>query len=369
MRALLLAIAVLASSGCPRRRGAGGDDPPTDPYPGREARLSGVLARELEIEVLEGYELPTLDLGVPATSVSRRVGAVQFGVGTDDVHVGDEGQIERWPLLPVGDGMRLDEVQSKRLEMHLAEDLTTAWVADEVSYRVPGCRAADGSYRTLVVPLRVTGVYVRDGERWVQVLEHVSYPQRVADLVRRPPRKTTVKLRNGMDPRPEVRPAITAMQRALSVAQTPVDRQVLFATDPTALAMWPFEPELRASAIVQAAGLAESFDAVEIELDRYRIGMSPDPTGGVGGGTVAWMAALLRVDARRQVDGVDEVVPLYLRASYVLELRNVDGTLRWQIIQSHVSAPLDDRELLAAIMGEAEVSNEDDPWPWARPCE
>jgi hypothetical protein len=175
-----LVMAAALSAGCPGGGRSGGAEPPSDPYPGREQSLSGILLRELEVEVLEGLDLPTFETTVPATAVSSRVGAVHIGVGPDDVTTprpGSPGQVDRWPLLPVDElGARLDEAESKRLEMHLARDLTSAWTVDEVSYRIPGCLGRDGMYKLVVVPLRMTTLYVRDGERWVAVLEHLSYP-------------------------------------------------------------------------------------------------------------------------------------------------------------------------------------------------
>src|SRR5688572_24298410 len=133
------AFAVLAClsalcAGCPGDRRGGAAEPPNDPYPGREQSLSGILLRELEVEVLEGLDLPTFETAVPPTAVSSRVGAVHIGVGPDDVtspRPGGSGQVDRWPLLPLDEvGGRLDVAESKRLEMHLARDLTAAWTVD-----------------------------------------------------------------------------------------------------------------------------------------------------------------------------------------------------------------------------------------------
>lgn len=372
MRAASLVAALAVLAGCPPERRAAGPEVPGDPYPGREQSLRGVLVRELEVEVLEGYDLPSFDTVVPPTAVSSRVGGVHVGVGPDDVSypdVGTPASVDRWPLLPADElGGRLDEVESKRLELHLARDLSAAWVVDEVSYRVPGCVARDGGYKTIVIPLRMTALFVRDGERWVPVLEHLSYPQRIATLVDEAGKPRGKRLRNGRDPRPEVDAPLAAVRRAVDPALPPAERARLFASGEDALALWPDpQQELRAGAVLGGASLATAFDAAAIEVERWRVGMSPDPTGGVGPGSVAWVAATLRVDARRARGDDVEVVPLRLRGTFVLERRAVDGGEQWQIVQSHVSAPLDDRELLETVLGPSAILG--DAPPWRRPCE
>jgi hypothetical protein len=374
---LVVACAVVAVIGAACSGGSNGGrvEPPSDPYPGREQSLSGVLLRELEVEVLEGYDLPTFETAVPATAVSSRVGAVHIGVGPEDVEIGrqgTQGSIDRWPLLPVDElGGRLDEVESKRLEMHLARDLTTAWTFDEISYRIPGCVDRDGGYKTIVIPLRVTSLFVRDGERWVAVLEHISYPQRISELVERADGPVGEKLGQRRDPRPEIAAPIAALQRAIDPAITDADRALLWASTDDALALWPDpDQELRRGAVVSGASLAQAFDAASVELESWRFGMSPDPNGGVSGGSVAWVAATLKVGARRDRGDVTETVPLRLRASFVLEQRTVDvgggSALQWQVVQAHVSSPVDDPILMARSVGESAASG---PPTWQRPCE
>ncbi len=378
MRTAAAALVLLALAGCPNRGQVGGNEPPGDPYPGREQSLRGLLLRELEIEMIEGYDLPTFETAVPPTAVSSKVGAVHLGVGPDDITAGKLLSIDRWPLLPLDDsGFRLDDARSKHLEMKLSSDLTAAWVADEVSYRVPGCRAGEDDYKSAVLPLRLTAVFVRDGERWVEVLEHISYPQPVAELVDRATgRATGKKMRNGRDPRPAVQEPIGVLQRALAVDLPDDERALLFASDHDALAMWP-DPahELRGSAVLSAASLTRSFDARTIKLETWRIGMSPDPTGGVGGGSLAWVAATLLLEIDRPHGDEVEKVKLRLRGTFVLERRSLEGGPRWQIVQSHVSAPVDDPVLISAISGSGSQLPDDEDAdeeavvpPWEQDC-
>jgi len=370
--AVVCLVAAVAASACRGGGGSGRVEPPSDPYPGREESRSGVLLRELEVEVLEGYELPTFELAVPGTAVSAEVGAVHIGVGPLDIDAGRSATasaVDRWPLLPVDElGGRLDDVESKRLEMHLAHDLTTAWVFDEVSYRIPGCVDRDGGYKPVVVPLRMTSVFVRDGERWVAVLEHLSYPQRIADIVERAKGPVGARLGKRRDPRPEVTGAIELLQRAIAPELPDIDRPLLWAESDDALALWPDpDQELRRGAVVAGASLAQAFDAGKVTLESWRVGMSPDPNGGVAGGSVAWIAGTLRVEARRARGDTIEIVPLRLRATFVLERRDVAGALRWQVVQSHVSVPVDDDTLMKVTLGESALAG--GVPSWQRPCE
>jgi hypothetical protein len=363
----------LLLAACPRKDPPQPPELPGDPYPGREQSLRGLLLRELEIEVAESYDIPTFELAVPSTAVSSRVGAVHIGVGPEELAAGVKGSVDRWPLLPLDpDGNPLDEAMSKRLEMHLSDDLTAAWVFDEVSYRFPGCVVHDyetglDTYKTATVPLRMTAVFIRDGERWVLVLEHLSYPQRIGELVADADKLTGSKLRNGVDPRAKQMEApIKVLQRAVAVDTTPEERARVFSSDRAALALWPDpEQELRGGAVVEAAGLAAAFDAEKIELESWRIGMSPDPTGGVGGGSIAWAAVTLKLTARRVAGDDIETVPIRLRATFVLERRDVDGAPTWQVVQSHVSAPVSAPALIGTI---APVGGGNRP-PWQRACD
>jgi hypothetical protein len=367
----LCTLAAIASAGCPGKR-SGPVTPPSDPYPGREQRLQSILLRELEVEVLEGYELTSFETTLPETAVDGGVGGVHLGVGPDDLGFGGRGTAERWPLAPLDElGTRLDRADTKRLELHLAHDLSAAWVLDEVSYRIPGCLARDGTHKTVLVPLRMTAVYVRDGERWVPVAEHLSYPQPVGELIEQAGTLRGRKLRNARDPRGAINDVMAMLRRALSPALPEPERARLFASGEDAVAIWPDpEQELRRGAVVGGASLARLFDAIAIDLESWRVGMSPDPTGGNGPGSVVWVAATLRVDAQRARDDAVQTVPLRLRGTFVLEWRRPlgepDGAPRWQIVQSHVSAPIDDRTLLRRILGDSAVEGAP---PWQRPCE
>lgn len=164
MRRLVL---VLALAACP-----GKQTPPAaplaDPIAGTDGNVIASIVAELQDDVLTAYERdepPEIETGM----IPPQIGGARIGVGPGDVLVSSELERapSRWPL-------RVDRdtptaVFSKRLETHLAQDLSAAWVFDEVSWRISFCG------RTTVIPLRITMLYARDGDRWVPVFEHTSF--------------------------------------------------------------------------------------------------------------------------------------------------------------------------------------------------
>jgi hypothetical protein len=160
------AVAILLA-GCPGR--------PSQPValPGEMSSLSerdqrARIKAELEDQILTSYERdepPELETAM----LDARIGQARIGVGPGDVLIGTEllSSPGRWPLdvdprLPT-------EARSKRLEVHLAQDGTAAWAADEISWRIHMCG------RTAAIPLRMTALFAREGDRWVQVFEHLSF--------------------------------------------------------------------------------------------------------------------------------------------------------------------------------------------------
>lgn len=124
-----------------------------------------VMQKEVIAELLESYvrdEPPEHGL-----SMLGVVDAARIGVGPGDVLVGAEldRAPSRWPLL-VTEGVM---ARSKAPLVQLSADASAAWVADEISWRVTLCN------RVSVVPLRYTALYGRDADRWVLVVEHLSY--------------------------------------------------------------------------------------------------------------------------------------------------------------------------------------------------
>lgn len=161
----LLVLLVLAA--CPAKV-TQNTTPLADSVAGNDGNVIAAMIAELQDDVLTAYERdepPEIETGM----IPAQIGGARIGVGPGDVLIASELERapSRWPL-------RVDretpiEVHSKRLETHLAQDLSAAWVFDELSWRISFCG------RTSVIPLRITMLYARDGDRWVPVFEHTSF--------------------------------------------------------------------------------------------------------------------------------------------------------------------------------------------------
>ncbi|MGN6107496.1 MAG: nuclear transport factor 2 family protein [Kofleriaceae bacterium] len=142
--------------------------PVTDPVAINDRDLRVSIKAELEDEVLMSYERdepPEIETAM----LDPRIGPVRIGVGPGDLLIGRElaRAPSRWPLDV--DPRTPTEARSKRLEINLSQDGSAAWVFDEISWRIGMCG------RTAVIPLRMTALFARDGDRWVQVFEHLSF--------------------------------------------------------------------------------------------------------------------------------------------------------------------------------------------------
>ncbi|HEY1815770.1 MAG TPA: hypothetical protein VGG74_25650 [Kofleriaceae bacterium] len=166
-----------------------GGPPSTAPKPSADLATADTdaqrrqrLLAELEDDIRASYdrdEEPDTD----TQRIDPRVGPARIGVGPSDVLYGDEIKqhpMVRWPLeLAAGTPTM---VRSKHLDVHLSSDrgVSAAWMADELSWRVTLCG------RTAVIPLRITALYAHDGDRWVEVFEHLSFgdvPHATPELV------------------------------------------------------------------------------------------------------------------------------------------------------------------------------------------
>jgi hypothetical protein len=162
-----LALLGLLLAGCPNRRppesASSGESPPHNE---RDQRAR--IRAELEDEILTSYERDEPP-DVETAMLDPRIGPARIGVGPGDVLIGPEllNAPSRWPLDV--DPRTPTEARSKRLEVHLALDGTAAWAFDEISWRIRMCG------RTAAIPLRMTALFAREGDRWVQVFEHLSF--------------------------------------------------------------------------------------------------------------------------------------------------------------------------------------------------
>ncbi len=289
------------------------------------------LLAELQGEVLESYERddpPDLETS------ALPIGGARIGVGPGDVLVDRElvNASSRWPLMI--DASTPTSVRSKRLELHLARDHSAAWIFDEVSWRIPICR------RTLVIPLRLTSLYARDGDRWVLAVEHLSTG---AELPQEGP------LIGRSLPSAEVSRAIgDEVAKSVSLLlHGPVPDSPLVSTGVEAALVGPaWGQEWHGTDVFSQ----QLFDGA-ISVEDRRVGVvGRDPARA----TIAyWVGNVVATSPSNQ--------RTRLRATFVLE-RQPGATSapksahRWVVVQSHFSLPVDDETLAKSVVGSALLS-------------
>ncbi|MBP9089021.1 MAG: nuclear transport factor 2 family protein [Kofleriaceae bacterium] len=280
----------------------------------RDPRLA--LQQDLIAEVLDSYERdapPEIQM-----SLLNTVGIARIGVGPGDLLAGDDmtRAPSRWPLL-------LDEpaaVVSKLLRVQVSTDLTSAWVSDEISWRIPACG------RMVVIPLRLTALYARDGERWVNVVEHLSYGHEPVAL--------DTGLR-GKTPAPAVVSRRVADEVSRSIAPMLSGRMSpSISRDADAVALGPrWQDEFR-GAMVGVTPVTP----MRLLAEERRVGVVGRDT--TAASVAYWVGTLI---------GQTPTGKVRLRGTFVLERRD-DA---WVVVQSHISSPVDDEELAQRILGTA----------------
>jgi hypothetical protein len=298
------------------------------------------MLAELQDDVLSSYERdepPDLDTEL----IDPRIGPARIGVGPGDVLFGTEvleRASSRWPL-------RIDDtlktaVRSKRLDIHLSIDkqVSAAWMSDELSWRITFCG------RTAVVPLRVTALYAHDGDRWVQVLEHLSF---------------------GRQPKPSPDGSLVGRPMSDAIIDTPLSDELgrevvtLFSQDPDRIRqLVTVDPDHRAEDDPRQAApsflLAPDPDGEwhgDADVDRIQVADGKllkiqDRRVGVIGrsvakATIAYLVANLVVDLHPG--------QVLLRGTFVFEKRKD----RWILAQGHVSEPITDYALASRVFGTA----------------
>lgn len=345
IRLLATTLAVLMLAACPTKKGGRTEviEPPVATE--AEAVRRRRLVAELQDEILVSYERDELP-EVETLLVDPNVGPARIGVGPGDVYLADEvGRLAstRWPL-QIAQGTETT-VRSKRLRIHLSHDraASAAWMSDELSWRITLCG------RTTVIPLRITALYAHDGDRWVQVFEHLSFgrmPQPTFDgSLRGKPIPEAVVDRDISDALSRALNALIsadATRVRISVASgvaTPEDAPMKpappFILGPDPDAEWE-------------GGEVESIRIVDgkLVLDRPRVGTIGRPDRA----TVAYWVGNLVADLRHHPGTPASKV--LLRGSFVFELRDDS----WVIVQGHISQPIDDIDLAQVIYGTALIS-------------
>jgi hypothetical protein len=312
-------VAVALVAGCPGPNGAGNGPPLSDLQGADDPLTRPELLRDLESEVLDGYDRDEpIDpqIGV----IDPVVGAARIGVGPGDVWVGAEVGLgtSRWPLTT--DRTITTTTVSKKLELHISDDRSAAWVNDEVSWRLGACD------RIAVVPLRLTALYVRDGDRWSPVVEHLSYG-RTATPDDRADFGAAV---SSAVANPEIAAAVDAALAPILTVERPATVKLLadaFALGPDVMF------ELRGDEIAATPLFSGS-----LAVEQRRIGIVERSPGKID--VAYWIGTLI---------GTASHGPVRLRGTFVFERRGGE----WKLAQAHVSLPFDDDNLADVAFGGA----------------
>jgi hypothetical protein len=352
-----------------------------------EATRLARLHAELLDDILTSYERddpPELDTGM----IDPRVGAVRIGVGPGDVYIaGDSARTaNRWPLAvdPTGEDPRAagkalptplfrvtPSVRSKRLEIRIAADRSAAWMSDELSRRIEVCG------KTAVIPLRITALYARDGDRWVPVFEHLSFARPPTPALAPLPKPIKTEVVSG-----DLRDELSGIL-GRGLFRTPRD-PLAVARDPSALVLGPDAGDEWHGAQVLGARLPAG------RLEDRRVGLiGRDPAAA----TVAYWVGSYTADippapgvaagkVRMRVTHVFEKRPQGMRdrepseAESCAPSRDKDrdkdrpkdrpkdneaskdktADCRWMLVQSHMSQPISDGELGRLVFGTALIS-------------
>ncbi len=340
MRRLALVIAACAACQHPAAKPAAGGDPTVvaDSGLGRRPRL--VVG--LQGVILASYERDELP-EVETQMVPPSVGPARIGVGPGDVLYGDDVRRlawSRWPLQlqPGTEAV----VRSKALQIHLSQDkqVTAAWMSDEMSWRIKMCG------RTAVIPLRMTALYAHDGDRWVQVFEHLSFgrmPMPTADgKLRGAPIREAVVDRGLSDDLSRVLNGVLSAQATrvkLSVADgassDPTQPAPTFLLGPDPDGEWSGGDDLETIRLVDG----------KVTLDQRRVGVVT--SGRPDKASIAyWVGNLVADLAHHPGTAASRVL---LRGTFVFEKRDD----KWVIVQGHISQPIDDIDLAQYVYGTA----------------
>ncbi len=336
----LLVLLVLA--GCPKQQIK--EQPPLDDQDtviDRDLRIA--MRAELQSEILTSYERDEAP-ETESSMIPPQIGTIRIGVGPGDVLVNEELERapSRWPLdvpatIPT-------EARSKRLEIYLAQDASAAWAADEVSWRIKTCG------RTAVIPLRMTSLFARDGDRWVLVFEHLSFGRTPA-----PVRDGSLRGRTLKDARIDA-DIHDALSRVLApvLSHTITNNPSVITTGPEATIIGPdVNDEWQGPAVLDAQLAPSNLRAedrrvgvvgrhVETATIAYWVGnfVADLPARpGVAAGKVRLRGTF--VFEKRRAEKVDASAKN--AASKVADPCNVKADeCKWTLVQGHVSQSIDD---------------------------
>lgn len=310
------------------------------------------LYAELQDDIVTSYERD--EPPDPTTAmVDARIGTARIGAGPADIYIaGDLARAaSRWPL-DVEPAVRTD-VRSKHLGIQIAADQTAAWMSDELSWRLEVCG------RIAVIPLRITALYAHDGDRWVPVVEHLSYG------FAPPPRDTPMARAIATEVSSDDLEAALAGLVDRGLLRTPRDPAAL-AQDAAAVVLGPDVGDEWQGAQTIAARIPPG------KLEQRRVGLVGRAPGAP---TVAYWVGTYLADVPARPGTAAATVRM--RVSFVFEKRAFtrDGAAadpkicfagartrddgaecRWTLVQGHVSQPISDDELAREVFGGALTS-------------
>jgi hypothetical protein len=298
---------------------------------GRDLRLD--LIGELQDDILKSYERDEPP-DWQNSMTQPEVGTARIGVGPGDVLVSQELERapSRWPLDV--DSSTPAEPRSKRLEIHLARDHSAAWATDEISWRIKQCS------HTAVIPMRMSALYARDGDRWVPVLEHLSFGRVPAPT--RAGQKNPRELRTAVASRDladELSRALSpVLRRAIDKAPRSIGLPEVSLIGPDVDAEWHGNETLLAKVIPGAEPM---------KLEDRRVGVVGRS---IDKATIAYWIGNLTAQLPPR-PGTPAGTG-HFRATFVFEKR--DGA--WAVVQGHVSHAIDDDNLASAVFGTSLIS-------------
>jgi hypothetical protein len=321
--------ALLAIAGCSGAAPAPASPPERAPEPATPIEQ---LRRELEAAALESLGQLTLgNLEAYADGMRLDKPVVLFGARASDNFVATAEGTSRVDRRPLAD--LYPQLLSKNLDVVVAPSGAVGWIFDEISLRVP----VDGRWAS--IPIRVTSIYTRDVDRWVLAVDHWSYARPVAEIAAAA--VAPDRLAGQRDAPGRVADTLIAMVGRLENGDRRV-RELRRSRESGAVLLLPgLEGEYHGAAIAAAPTLVELFGGASGEgtvgIRSHRIEAGP-------AGETAWIAANLVVDLGR------EKKRILLRATYVL----AHGAAGWQVVQEHVSAPVEDKHFDQMLFGDGE---------------
>jgi hypothetical protein len=320
------------------------------------------MIAELQDEVLTSYErddLPDLDTRL----IPPAVGPARIGAGPGDVLFGEEVRqraSSRWPLF-VSPTMPTS-VRSKSLDIHLAmttdKQIRAAWLSDEVSWRITVCG------HVAAIPLRITALFAHDGDRWVEVFEHLSLARVPQPYFVQTDKGLQTELRGSPMARPGEKPI--------------VDRQLADELSGVLQSLFSRQPQ-RIQGVVSLDPKHEAEGDPKAPAPTFVL--MPDPDGEWHGDRdISLLASLVDGTLRAEDRRIGTVGPdvassriaywvgnfvadlpprpgvpsgkVRLRGTFVFEKRDK----RWIVVQGHLSEPIDDLDLAQLVFGTSLLS-------------